>query len=109
MGGYIVIVTNVHEEATEDELVEQFSEFGQVTSCHLNIDRRTGFAKGYALLEYPTLEEARSAVENGSGMEVFTLPVQVDFAFVESETPEISRDDRKSGWNTRERSRSPDR
>lgn len=109
MGGYIVIVTNLHEEATEDELIEQFSEFGQVGSCHLNIDRRTGFAKGYALLEYSTLEEATAAVQNGNGMEVFTLPVKVDFAFVESGSSEISRDDRKSGWGNRERSRSPDR
>ncbi|KAG9518848.1 RNA-binding domain-containing protein, partial [Aureobasidium melanogenum] len=108
--GWIVIATNVHEEASEEDLQELFGDYGEIKNLHMNLDRRTGYVKGYVLIEFPTLDEAKAAVEGANGTKLLDQTISVDFAFVRPPPTKSSNQSRGGparGGKSRNRSRSP--
>eukprot|EP00002_Diphylleia_rotans_P031162 TRINITY_DN6462_c0_g1_i3.p1 TRINITY_DN6462_c0_g1~~TRINITY_DN6462_c0_g1_i3.p1 ORF type:complete len:158 (+),score=38.48 TRINITY_DN6462_c0_g1_i3:71-544(+) len=81
--GWIIFITNVHEESTEEDLTDAFSEYGQVKNIHLNLDRRTGFVKGYCFIEYENQREAKAAIDAMDGATFKEKTIQVSWAFRE--------------------------
>ena len=81
--GWIVFVWNVHEEAQEEDILDAFGEYGDVRNIHVNLDRRTGFVKGYVLIEYAERKEADAAIKAMNGADMFGQTLGCDFAFRE--------------------------
>lgn len=79
--GYILFCSGINEEAQEDQIDDLFSEFGNVKNIQMNLDRKTGFMKGYALIEFGELSEAKEAIKNLNGTKFLDKVISVDFAF----------------------------
>lgn len=63
-------------------MMEKLQEYGKVLNMHLNLDRRTGYLKGYCVAQYETKEEAQAAIEGIDGTEFLDKILNADWAFV---------------------------
>jgi len=52
-----------------------------VKNLHLNLDRRTGYAKGYAFIEYENQAEADAAIQGMNDGTFMDRKIKVDYAF----------------------------
>jgi len=61
-------VTNVSEDATDDDLRELFSRFGKVFRVYVGRDKETGIGKGYAFVSFEDRAVAERAMKRVHGM-----------------------------------------
>ncbi|MBN1845672.1 MAG: RNA-binding protein [Sedimentisphaerales bacterium] len=64
-----IYVGNLSFSATEEELRELFSSYGQVDSVSIIMDRATGRSRGFAFVEMADDAEGQEAIEQINGKE----------------------------------------
>ncbi|WVQ71185.1 hypothetical protein IAR50_000710 [Cryptococcus sp. DSM 104548] len=82
--GWIIAVSNLHEEATEEDLKDFFADFGPVKNLNMPLNRRTGYVMGYALIEYETRQEAEKAIAETDGTQFLEQTIHTEFAFAKA-------------------------
>lgn len=55
------------------------------------MDRKSGYAKGYVLIQYAAVEEAQAAIAEMNGQQLDGRKIRVDWAFQEKPLAERKR------------------
>ncbi len=84
-----LFVGNLPFSATEDQLREQFGQFGEIVDLKLIVDRMTGRSKGFAFVEFADEATAQAAIEATNGKDVGGRAMVVNVA-----RPPAPREDR---------------
>ncbi len=62
-----IYVGNLSYEVTEEELQQEFTAFGEVTSVSIITDKYTGRPKGFGFVEMPSVSEGQAAITGLDG------------------------------------------
>ncbi len=75
-----IYVGNLSYAVTEDELKEQFTPFGEVSSVSIPVDRDSGRPKGFGFVDMPKQSEAEAAIAALNGKSYKDRPMTVNEA-----------------------------
>jgi len=78
-------ISNLSEEATEDDIKDLLRQFGQVTRLRLAKDRMTGRSRGFAFATFVRRDEAQAALDKLDGFGYDSLILSLEWA--ESKAP----------------------
>ena len=82
-----IYVGNLSYDATEDNLREAFSQYGQVSTVNIITDRQTGRPRGFAFVEMPDGNEAASAIQQLNLAEIAGRAITVNEARPKTDRP----------------------
>lgn len=92
--GWAIFVRGLHEEMTEDDLHDRFADFGTIKDLRMPLDHRTGYVKGYAIIEFSAYQEARNAIDKMHQETLMDSIISCSFAFVRG--PKRNSEDKRS-------------
>ena len=82
-----IYVGNLSFQATEDDLRQAFSAFGQVSAVNIITDRETGRSRGFAFVEMSDAGEAKKAIDELNLKEIAGRAVTVNEARPKTDRP----------------------
>jgi len=88
-----IYVGNLSFDATEDDVRQLFTEFGEVSAVNIISDRDSGRPKGFGFVEMPQAEQAQAAMKSLNAKEYKGRPLNVNEA-----RPKTDRPRREQRW-----------
>jgi len=81
-------IGNLAYDVTEDDLKNAFSEFGEVSSVKIIIDKFSGRSKGFGFVEMPSNSEADQAIKALNGKAFNGRSIKVNQAEAKRKRPQ---------------------
>ena len=75
-----IFVGNLPFRAEQEDVIELFAQFGEVTNCALPLERDTGRKRGFAFIEMADESTEESAIEGLQGAELMGRPLRINKA-----------------------------
>src|SRR5665647_602595 len=82
-----IYVGNISRTATEQDLKDAFSAFGEVSSSSIIKDKFSGESRGFGFVEMPNKEEADKAIADLNGKDLKGRPLTVNEARPRTDRP----------------------
>ena len=75
-----IFVGNLPFRAEQEDVIELFAQFGEVTNCALPLERDTGRKRGFAFIEMADESVEEAAIEGLQGAELMGRPLRINKA-----------------------------
>lgn len=82
-----IYIAGLSYNTTDADLNKLFSEYGNVSSAKIILDRETGRSRGFGFVEMTDEAEGQKAIEELNGMEVDQKVIAVSLARPRAERP----------------------
>ncbi len=89
-----LLIRNLARTTTESEIQTLFEEHGNVQSCTLVMDKKSGESKGFGFIEMPKVGDAKAAMKNLNNKEIDGFKIRVKKAEPKTENDSSSDDAR---------------
>ena len=90
-------VGNLSYSTRDEDLQQQFSQYGQVTSAKVMMDRDSGRSKGFGFVEMGSASDAQKAIQAANGQTIDGRALVVNLARPREERPSSSGGGYRSG------------
>ena len=87
--GFVLFFRNIHPELKEDDLKDLLLDYGRPIDIKLPLDNRTGYLKGYGLVEFRERDVAERVKGHLMVILLWGRNSTVDFGFISTTTTNI--------------------
>lgn len=94
-------VSNLSFQVNDDDLMNLFTPYGQVTSAKVIKDRETGRSRGFGFVEMPADEDAKKAIKELEGKPINGRALSVSVTRPKSDSGNSFSGNRGGGRNNR--------